>query len=95
MPTDSVLRDNELFLRLFTIDQIPRFPRFGGDAYHSILRRLETFADEPLRAAVKAHDGVSQGMAKSFIASSFCFWPSAYVSALHDCRIGSNAQEFR
>jgi ParB family chromosome partitioning protein len=30
-----------------------RFPRFGGGAYHSILRRLETFTDEPLRAAVK------------------------------------------
>src|SRR5258706_16452470 len=26
-----------------------RFPRFGGGAYHSILRRLETFTDEPLR----------------------------------------------
>src|SRR6202795_302159 len=26
-----------------------RVPRFGGGAYHSILRRLETFTDEPLR----------------------------------------------
>jgi len=33
-----------------------RFPRFGGGAYHSILRRLETFTDEPLRAAVKDHE---------------------------------------
>jgi len=29
-----------------------RVPRFGGGAYHSILRRLEAFTDEPLRAAV-------------------------------------------
>jgi ParB family transcriptional regulator, chromosome partitioning protein len=33
-----------------------RFPRFGGGAYHSILRRLETFTDEPLRTAVKDHE---------------------------------------
>jgi len=33
-----------------------RFPRFGGGAYHSILRRLEAFTDEPLRAAVKDHE---------------------------------------
>jgi ParB family chromosome partitioning protein len=33
-----------------------RFPRFGGGAYHPILRRLETFTDEPLRAAVKDHE---------------------------------------
>ena len=33
-----------------------RLPRFGGGAYHSILRRLETFTDEPLRAAVKNHE---------------------------------------
>ena len=33
-----------------------RSPRFGGGAYHSILRRLETFTDEPLRAAVKDHE---------------------------------------
>jgi ParB family transcriptional regulator, chromosome partitioning protein len=33
-----------------------RFPRFGGGAYHSILRRLETFTDEPLRAAIKDHE---------------------------------------
>ncbi|HEV2991066.1 MAG TPA: ParB N-terminal domain-containing protein, partial [Candidatus Angelobacter sp.] len=26
-----------------------RIPRFGGGVYHSILRRLESFADEPLR----------------------------------------------
>src|ERR1700739_1918564 len=33
-----------------------RFPRFGGVASHPILRRLETFTDEPLRAAVKGHE---------------------------------------
>jgi ParB family transcriptional regulator, chromosome partitioning protein len=33
-----------------------RKPRFGGGAYHSILRRLESFTDEPLRAAIKAHE---------------------------------------
>jgi ParB family chromosome partitioning protein len=33
-----------------------RFPRFGGGAYHSILRRLEAFTDEPLRAALKDHE---------------------------------------
>jgi ParB family transcriptional regulator, chromosome partitioning protein len=33
-----------------------RFPRFGGGAYYSILRRLEAFTDEPLRAAIKDHE---------------------------------------
>jgi ParB family chromosome partitioning protein len=33
-----------------------RLPRFGGGAYHSILRRLESFTDEPLRVAVKDHE---------------------------------------
>jgi ParB family chromosome partitioning protein len=33
-----------------------RFARFGGGAYHPILRRLEAFTDEPLRAAVKDHE---------------------------------------
>lgn len=33
-----------------------RVPRFGGGAYHSILRRLESFTDEPLRAAIKDHE---------------------------------------
>src|SRR6266536_5988493 len=33
-----------------------RFPRFGGGVYHSILRRLETFTDEPLRTAIKDHE---------------------------------------
>jgi ParB family chromosome partitioning protein len=33
-----------------------RFPRFGGGAYHPILRRLEAFTDDPLRAAVKDHE---------------------------------------
>jgi ParB family chromosome partitioning protein len=33
-----------------------RLPRFGGGAYHSILRRLEAFTDEPLRTAIKDHE---------------------------------------
>ena len=33
-----------------------RAPRFGGGAYHPILRRLETFSNEPLRTALKDHD---------------------------------------
>lgn len=33
-----------------------RVPRFGGGAYHSILRRLEEFSSEPLRAALKVHE---------------------------------------
>jgi ParB family chromosome partitioning protein len=33
-----------------------RVPRFGGGVYHSILRRLETFTDNPLRAAIKEHE---------------------------------------
>src|SRR5204862_7567862 len=33
-----------------------RIPRFGGGAYHSIRRRLETLTDEPLRAAIKSHE---------------------------------------
>lgn len=33
-----------------------RVPRFGGGVYHSILRRLETFTDEPLRTAIKQHE---------------------------------------
>lgn len=33
-----------------------RVPRFGGGVYHPILRRLETFTDEPLRAALKTHE---------------------------------------
>ena len=33
-----------------------RVPRFGGGAYHSILRRLESFTDEPLRTALKLHE---------------------------------------
>jgi len=31
-------------------------PRFGGGAYHPILRRLEAFTGEPLRAAIKDHE---------------------------------------
>jgi ParB family chromosome partitioning protein len=33
-----------------------RMPRFSGGVYHPILRRLETFTDEPLRAAIKDHE---------------------------------------
>jgi len=33
-----------------------RAPRFGGGVYHPILRRLETFTDEPLRAALRVHE---------------------------------------
>jgi len=33
-----------------------KVPRFGGGVYHSILRRLETFTNDPLRAAIKNHD---------------------------------------
>jgi ParB family chromosome partitioning protein len=33
-----------------------RVPRFGGGAYHPILRRLETFVDEPLHSALKHHE---------------------------------------
>jgi ParB family transcriptional regulator, chromosome partitioning protein len=31
-------------------------PRFGGGVYHPILRRLETFTEEPLRTALKQHE---------------------------------------
>jgi ParB family chromosome partitioning protein len=31
-------------------------PRFGGGVYHPILRRLETFTDEPLRTAINDHE---------------------------------------
>src|SRR5256885_4626715 len=33
-----------------------RFPRFGGGAYHPILRRLEGFSDGPLRTAFQEHE---------------------------------------
>jgi ParB family transcriptional regulator, chromosome partitioning protein len=33
-----------------------RVSRFGGGVYHPILRRLETFTDDPLRAAIKDHE---------------------------------------
>src|SRR5205085_2856171 len=33
-----------------------RKPRFGGGAYHPVLRRLESFTDESLRAAMKVHE---------------------------------------
>jgi len=33
-----------------------RVPRFGGGIYHPILRRTETFKDEPLRTELKNHE---------------------------------------
>jgi ParB family chromosome partitioning protein len=33
-----------------------RMPRFGGGVYHSILRRLESFSEDPLRTALKDHE---------------------------------------
>ncbi|HKS76926.1 MAG TPA: hypothetical protein VJQ82_27205, partial [Terriglobales bacterium] len=33
-----------------------RAPRFGGGAYHSILRRTESFSDDSLRSALKDHE---------------------------------------
>src|SRR3989442_9562861 len=33
-----------------------RVARFGGGAYHPILRRLEDFSDDPLRSALKHHE---------------------------------------
>jgi len=33
-----------------------KVPRFGGGVYHSILRRLEAFSDDPLRTAIKEHE---------------------------------------
>jgi ParB family chromosome partitioning protein len=30
--------------------------KFAGGAYHPVLRRVESFSEEPLRAAVKAHE---------------------------------------
>ena len=33
-----------------------RAPRFGGGAYHSILRRLEEFSGESLRSALRTHE---------------------------------------
>ena len=29
---------------------------FGGGAYHPVLRRVETFSDEPMRVAMKTHE---------------------------------------
>jgi len=31
-------------------------PKFGGGAYHPVLRRVETFSDESVRAAMKTHE---------------------------------------
>lgn len=33
-----------------------RVPRFGGGVYHPILRRLETFSDDPLRTMIRNHE---------------------------------------
>jgi ParB family chromosome partitioning protein len=33
-----------------------RVPRFGGGAYHPILRRLEEFSDDSVRSALKQHE---------------------------------------
>jgi ParB family chromosome partitioning protein len=33
-----------------------RVPRFGGGVYHPILRRLQSFTDDPLRNAIKDHE---------------------------------------
>lgn len=33
-----------------------RVPRFGGGVYHPILRRLESFTDDPLRTALRNHE---------------------------------------
>jgi ParB family transcriptional regulator, chromosome partitioning protein len=33
-----------------------RVPRFGGGVYHPILRRLETFTDEPLQTKLQDHE---------------------------------------
>jgi len=33
-----------------------RKPKFGGGAYHPVLRRLEVFSDEPIRTALKVHE---------------------------------------
>lgn len=33
-----------------------RVPRFGGGAYHPIVRRLESFTNEPLKVAIKDHE---------------------------------------
>jgi ParB family transcriptional regulator, chromosome partitioning protein len=33
-----------------------KIPRFGGGAYHPILRRLETLTDQPLQAAIREHE---------------------------------------
>jgi ParB family transcriptional regulator, chromosome partitioning protein len=30
--------------------------RFAGGAYHPVLRRVETFSDEPIRAAIRVHE---------------------------------------
>jgi ParB family chromosome partitioning protein len=33
-----------------------RKPKFGGGAYHPVLRRLEAFSDEPIRSVLKVHE---------------------------------------
>jgi ParB family chromosome partitioning protein len=34
-------------------------PRFGGGVYQSILKRLESFTDEPLRKAIRGHEKIA------------------------------------
>jgi ParB family chromosome partitioning protein len=31
-------------------------PKFGGGAYHPVLRRVEAFSDDPIQAAMKVHE---------------------------------------
>src|SRR5690349_14245337 len=31
-------------------------PKFGGGAYHPVLRRVEVFSDDPIRSAMKIHE---------------------------------------
>lgn len=31
-------------------------PKFGGGAYHPVLRRVESFSDDPIRSAMKVHE---------------------------------------
>ena len=39
-----------------------RVPRFGGGVYHPILRRLESFTDEPLRNSLKQHEKTAKSV---------------------------------
>ena len=35
-------------------------PRFAGGAYHPVLRRVETFSDEPIGKAIAAHEKLAE-----------------------------------